>query len=324
MLRKKNFLVVTILILLVFLVTGCTLLTEVKPQTTPPESLPAGYTVTFVSNGGSEVEPIKNVEHGQTINVPTAPTKDGFNFDGWYKEQTLDNRWDFSTDTIIADITLYAKWDTLAPVIASYTTGKRDTVGTKTLITVPEGTQKGDLMVLIFSLYKDDNSPITPLGWWRLKYVEYYKKHLIQAVYCRKLNEELSDFTVYHHGDRDALTSWILLRIPGGDMPELSVSFADADLFPQSKPLTHSFGAGTDVLWISTVCWTSTHTVGDWPSNLPDNHISIITPEMSGVSIAIATSTTKAESLNPDNFTLTGPGAYRDPDWTAFTLAIKK
>jgi uncharacterized repeat protein (TIGR02543 family) len=37
-------------------------------------------------------------------------TKTGHAFGGWYKEEGLTNQWNFSTDTVTGDITLYARW----------------------------------------------------------------------------------------------------------------------------------------------------------------------------------------------------------------------
>jgi uncharacterized repeat protein (TIGR02543 family) len=68
------------------------------------------YTVSFESNGGNAVTSITNVAHGSKITAPTPPTKADINFDGWYKESTLQNPWNFTTDTVTAATTLYAKW----------------------------------------------------------------------------------------------------------------------------------------------------------------------------------------------------------------------
>lgn len=68
------------------------------------------YTVSFNTNGGSAVASIEaNV--GVKISSPSAPTKLGFVFDGWYKEAGLVNLWDFANDTVTTDVTLYAKWN---------------------------------------------------------------------------------------------------------------------------------------------------------------------------------------------------------------------
>ena len=69
----------------------------------------AACTVTFNSNGGSELEPII-APIGTTIPQPESPIREGYIFDGWCKEAALINRWDFETDIVETNITLYAKW----------------------------------------------------------------------------------------------------------------------------------------------------------------------------------------------------------------------
>lgn len=70
----------------------------------------ASLTMTFDSNGGSAVASIKDLSYNESITAPTAPTKNGYTFVGWYKDEALDQEWDFSSDTVTADTTLYAKW----------------------------------------------------------------------------------------------------------------------------------------------------------------------------------------------------------------------
>jgi len=72
---------------------------------------PSTFTVKFNSQGGSEVADITNVAEGATITKPTDPTKEGFAFDGWYREAACINAWNFASDAVNADITLYAKWE---------------------------------------------------------------------------------------------------------------------------------------------------------------------------------------------------------------------
>ena len=74
--------------------------------TTPPQ--PVTYTVTFDSNGGSEVA-AQTVENGSTVIPPANPTKEGYAFVGWFSDSALENAYDFSA-AVTADITLYAKW----------------------------------------------------------------------------------------------------------------------------------------------------------------------------------------------------------------------
>jgi len=68
------------------------------------------YTVTFNSNGGTAVDS-QMIDYGGMITQPTSTTKIEYIFDGWYKESTLTDLWDFNLDTVITDITLYAKWN---------------------------------------------------------------------------------------------------------------------------------------------------------------------------------------------------------------------
>ncbi|MBU1143987.1 MAG: InlB B-repeat-containing protein [Firmicutes bacterium] len=72
---------------------------------------PITYTVTFEVDGGVAIDPLTNVMQGSTITEPTAPTKDGFDFMGWYKEVGLTTAWNFATDTVTSNTTLYAKWE---------------------------------------------------------------------------------------------------------------------------------------------------------------------------------------------------------------------
>ena len=83
------------------------------------------YTVTFNSNGGSSTPDTQKVTSGGKVTEPApgSVTKTGYQLAGWYKEPALVNRWDFATDTVSANITLYAKWvqpQTSVSEIASY------------------------------------------------------------------------------------------------------------------------------------------------------------------------------------------------------------
>lgn len=64
--------------------------------------------ITFNSNGGSTVDPIY-VKSGGPATQPANPTKSGFGFEGWYKEEGLTNAVDWN-DNITSAKTYYAKW----------------------------------------------------------------------------------------------------------------------------------------------------------------------------------------------------------------------
>ena len=68
------------------------------------------FTVTFNSGEGSPV-PAQYIENGEKVTRPTNPTRTGFNFAGWYTDNTsYSTQWDFDNHTVTQDITLYAKW----------------------------------------------------------------------------------------------------------------------------------------------------------------------------------------------------------------------
>jgi len=71
---------------------------------------PVTYDVTFESNGGSDV-PTQTVEHGGFATTPTPdPTREGYTFTGWFADPALTDLWDFETDPVTGDTTLYAGW----------------------------------------------------------------------------------------------------------------------------------------------------------------------------------------------------------------------
>ena len=77
----------TLLILLAAL-AALTLVISCKNEVKIPT-----YTVTFDSDGGSEV-PVQTVNAGEKATKPADPTRDGYDFTGWKKDGA-----DFSFDT---------------------------------------------------------------------------------------------------------------------------------------------------------------------------------------------------------------------------------
>ena len=77
------------------------------------------YTITFVSNGGSAVTAITQA-FGSAVTAPTAPTRTGYTFVGWYSNAGLTTLYTFTTMPV--DTTLYAKW-TINTYTLTYTAG---------------------------------------------------------------------------------------------------------------------------------------------------------------------------------------------------------
>lgn len=81
---------------------------------------PSTYTVTFNTDGGSAVA-AQTVTSGAKATKPVDPAKEGFTFDGWYKDAAFTTAFDFNT-AINSDVTVYAKWKENATTPAVYYT----------------------------------------------------------------------------------------------------------------------------------------------------------------------------------------------------------
>lgn len=66
-------------------------------------------TVSFESNGGSDVNDITQLSYDYAI-APADPEREGYTFTGWYTDEKLTQRFNFKTELITKDIKLYAGW----------------------------------------------------------------------------------------------------------------------------------------------------------------------------------------------------------------------
>ena len=69
-----------------------------------------GYTVTFDSRGGTDVVSQEKM-YGDLVDVPQAPTREGYAFTGWYADENCMYEWDLELDTVYDSMTLYAGWE---------------------------------------------------------------------------------------------------------------------------------------------------------------------------------------------------------------------
>jgi len=68
------------------------------------------FTVTF-SGEEIDIEP-QTIEEGNLATKPADPERTNYDFGGWYTDNdTFENKWDFETDVVMQDTTLYAKWE---------------------------------------------------------------------------------------------------------------------------------------------------------------------------------------------------------------------
>lgn len=70
---------------------------------------PKEYTITYEMNGANETFSPLTQRYNETIYAPQTPTKNGFVFDGWYKDTKFEKAFNF-TVMPPKSITIYAKW----------------------------------------------------------------------------------------------------------------------------------------------------------------------------------------------------------------------
>ena len=68
------------------------------------------YTVSFNTNGGSAVKAV-TVKANTKVTKPANPTKSGYKFTGWYLDKDCTEPWDFNTNIVRRNTTLYAGWE---------------------------------------------------------------------------------------------------------------------------------------------------------------------------------------------------------------------
>ena len=74
----------------------------------------SAHTAYFVSEG--KVVATQNFATGEPIEVPTIDARDGYILSGWYTDEALTRRFDFSNCSMTSDIVLYANWEEMLSV----------------------------------------------------------------------------------------------------------------------------------------------------------------------------------------------------------------
>lgn len=117
-----------------------------KIETPVEPEQPTVYTVKFDTAGGNNIAEQK-VKEGQTVTKPNDPIRDGYDFVGWYYNDT---QYNFSTE-VSSNMTLVAKWKTKA--VITYTIEEiEDSYVGQVRIFVLKGTDKVDGVVDITTI----------------------------------------------------------------------------------------------------------------------------------------------------------------------------
>jgi len=175
------------------------------------------FTVSFEANGGNTVSS-QNVEPGSTATQPSAPTRNGYDFCGWYIDNnTFNTRYDFSAP-VTANTTLYAKWILTNMVGVPKGSFK---MGIDAIVQEGEGPQHdvtitNDFYISSYevtqalfesvmgynpSVFKGSNLPVETVNWYEA--VEF----------CNKLSEQGGLTPVYTLSNRTPATGYPITRM---------------------------------------------------------------------------------------------------------------
>ena len=114
------------------------------------------YTVTFNTNGGSQVAS-QSVNHNGTASMPSQPTKAGQVFVGWYEDSDFSTPFDFSKK-IVQDTTVYARFvDEIEEIFTVKFVGSSTPVASRT-------TNEGGVLTDLPAATSADGKEF--LGWW--------------------------------------------------------------------------------------------------------------------------------------------------------------
>jgi uncharacterized repeat protein (TIGR02543 family) len=75
------------------------------------------FIVSFDSGPGSYVAPVK-VSYGKTITQPSDPVFSKYEFQGWFKDTTCQEKFEFAVEEITKNMTLYAQWKRVQATIS--------------------------------------------------------------------------------------------------------------------------------------------------------------------------------------------------------------
>lgn len=100
------------------------------------------YTVDFETSGGSTIQSITNIKAGEIIQKPADPEKAGYQFKGWYTDKECTKLWNFDTETVQGNTTLYAGWEKIDNETKTYTVHFDSLGGSK--VESVSGLSKGD------------------------------------------------------------------------------------------------------------------------------------------------------------------------------------
>ena len=117
---KKRRILSTLLVVsmaaLAFTACGKKTTTKDNSKITTTSPIVESVKVNFNTNGGSDITSV-DVVKGNKVTKPADPTKLGYTFSGWFKDDALTTEFNFDEEIINEKTTIYAKWEAANVVI---------------------------------------------------------------------------------------------------------------------------------------------------------------------------------------------------------------
>ena len=104
--------------------------------------------VSFQTSGGSEIADVK-AQFGEKLACPEEPVRDGYKFEGWYKDIHLTEEWDFERDTVQGNMSLYAKWSEASEGDAKDNTTDESSTAVDSNVSTGDGDMTGYLSYIL-------------------------------------------------------------------------------------------------------------------------------------------------------------------------------
>lgn len=98
---RKGVFLILLCSLLILLIGSCKEFNPFKPQS-------KDYYIQYVIEGS--IVDVVTVEEDSLVPVPKQRTKNGYFFDGWYKDSEYLEKWDFEKDRVDGNTNLYGRW----------------------------------------------------------------------------------------------------------------------------------------------------------------------------------------------------------------------
>ena len=154
---------------------------------------PKSYTVTFEANEptSGENSSTNTYDYDSLIGWHPSVSKEGYKFEGWYLDEAFTQKWNFETDVVKGDMTLYAKWIFTVKFNAN---GGNGTMEDQVFTYGIEENLHGNT-------FNTDKEHYTFIGWADSSYSSSLPKYddceLISSSICSDRNSEVSLYAVW-------------------------------------------------------------------------------------------------------------------------------